>query len=179
MPPVTTEQVGIFLASLEVGELVSEPELHEEDGFSWYEADAEMMFRRPMRVQIAPICEGWEIPYKKGDRVRVLHNHGIGVVLMMYSSAEGHDGHTHIAGRAGKDLRLGSGSGEWEALMLAPRAGAELRLLDFLLTELASVVPGGAAALETARSSALANPDIGITSAVGGDAASGAKGRKA
>jgi hypothetical protein len=189
MPPLTRDDVGIFLASLESAELTTEPELKQtQDGFAYYEAMAELSFRRPLRVQIVPLCDGWDVPYHRGDRVRVLHNHGVGIVLGMYASATDHGGHTHIGGRAGRDLRLGSGSGEWEALALHARMAAELQSLKAQVDALASFVEGMTAVI-AATAATIGPIGVGAEAAVsgatieggitGGDAAAGAKGRKA
>lgn len=181
--PVMTDEVGIFLANWQAAEITDEPELEStQDGsFSWWECFVSMSFGVPLRCRIMPICEGWDVPFHKGDRVRVVYNHGEGMIIGHYASAQDHDGHTHIGPRAGKDLRIGQGSGAWEALALHSRMAAELvgawNAIDEILGALATADP---TALPDAAAAVTAINAIKTTlgTITGGDAASRAKGQK-
>lgn len=177
---------AIFAASRQVAELIEEPEFISDDEGQRWEAEALLgpwLERYPILVKFLPVCPGIAFPYHAGDLVEVVQAQADALVVGVYDAgAIDHEGHTVLGPRhdTNKDLRLGPvEGGEWEPVALYSRMARELRLLRYLLQQLASAVPGGAAALEAAEASALANPDIGINTVTGGDPASRVKGRKA
>lgn len=186
---VRPEQLGQMIASTGVAELVGEPELTEvAEGLTLWVADAELAFPRGRSIQVViyPLCAGIDLPYQRGDRVRVIYNHGEAVVVGHFASASDHGGHTVLRPRAGKDVIVGGGSGDLDALALASRLGAEVRNLKAQIDALTAWlhgesigsnsggpvvgIPAGAGSAEAA----VAAVAIDIT---GGEAAIGAKGR--
>lgn len=192
MTPVYSEQIGQMVASFGVADLVGEPELTEvAEGLDVWIADADLRFPkgRPVRVLIYPLAEGFELPYRKGDVVRVVYNHGEAVVVGHVTSASDHGGDTIVRPRAGKDVVLGRGSAEPEAVALFARLSAEVvnlkAQIDALTAWLAGpnigTAPSGGGPVVGVvgvggASAAVAEDTIagGIT---GGEAALGVKGR--
>ena len=141
--PVYKEQIGQMVASFGFAKLVGEPELTEvAEGLHAYVADADLQFPagRPVQVTIWPLAKGFSLPYRKGDMVRVVYNHGEAVVVGHVATSDEHDGNTTIQPREGKDVRLGGGSGEWEPLMLYEAAAQDLARTRSMLGELAARV---------------------------------------
>lgn len=178
---------SIFAANLEVGTLTSEPVTEDADGAGHlvYRANCAIgpwSVKTPIVVTFLPLVAGLALPYALGDVVHVLHNHGGGVVVGHYTSAVVHEGNTQLSPRGAKDVRIGPTSGgAWEALALHDLMSREVLLLQALVVAVAGSVPAGAgtAALNAAKAAAFVNPLIGIDTAVGGDAAAQAMGRKA
>lgn len=183
------QRAAIFAAALERAELVEEPELVEDEGQTWWQAQALLgpwQARFPTTVYILPLCPGWDLPYHKGDIVRVVHAQEIAIVVGVHANALDHEGHTRLGPRpdTGKDLRLGpSTGGGWEAVALHSRMAAEIVSLKEQIDALVStaqslVMPPEVQAFGSAAEVAVAAATLagGIT---GGDPASRVMARKA
>ncbi len=185
MSVITTEQVGQMLASLAHAEITTEPELVEWQGVTAYTARADLVFPvgRGIALIILPPVEGIALPYHKGDTVCVVHNHGEAFVVGHHAPAVEHEGNTVVSPRAGKDVRLGSGSGEWEALALAGRLGLEVVSLkaqiDALATYVATMTASAGGATIGLGAPGVVNTATLPGGITGGDPASRAMGQKA
>lgn len=135
----------------------------------------------PLKLRINAPVEGVSLPYHKGDLVDLVYNHGTAYILSQRCDIVENDGHTLYAPRTGKDVRLGAGSGEWEALALHSQLAAEVvnlkAQIDALALYLSTATNGGGAVAPAAKTTVdSATLPAGI---VGGDPASRAMGRKA
>lgn len=152
------------------------------DGYAVYTARAETEpWGQDMPIVMLPPTQGDALPYAKDDRVLIIVADGTGYVIGQFASSATHDGNRTIAPRGGKDVRVGSGSGDWEAFALHARLADEVINLkvqiDALALRLSTAANGsGPVAPDAVDIVDAATIEGGIT---GGDAASGAKGQKA
>lgn len=171
-----------MIGTIHVGELTAEPEaVTLPGGHVVYQADADTEpFGKRVAVVVLPPVAGVALPYTKGDRVLLAVSHGTGYIIGHFASATEHDGHTLVTPRAGKEVRIGGGSGSWEALMLHAQASTEIANLRAQIEALANYVAtmtatSGPTAIGAGAPAAVNAVAIAIT---GGDAAT-AKGRTA
>lgn len=134
----------------------------------------------PLKLRINAPVEGVSLPYHKGDLVDLVYNHGTAYILSQRCDIVENDGHTLFTPRTGKDVRLGAGSGEWEALALHSQLAAEVVELKAQIGILAAHVGAlEAAALITPNAASdIAVRDGAFGPIVGGAPAGRVMGRK-
>lgn len=135
-----------MIGPLFVAELTSEPEAETHPGgHVVYRCDADLEpFGKRVAVVILPFVAGLALPYRKGDRVLLAVSSGTGYILGHFTSATEHDGHTWVTPRDGKEVRLGTGAGAWQPLMLHTQASAALLALkariDYIADQVATTM---------------------------------------
>lgn len=133
---------------------------------------------RGLVALMLPPVPGFGLPYALGDVLLAGIAGGTAYVLGSFASAVEHEGHTRLAARSSdKDLRLGTGWGEWETFMLYATASADLARLAARIDYVADNI---AAAMDIVSPGSGAAWKVGMSAPgyiIGGDEAQGVMGR--